>query len=742
MDSGGSSGTSDSSFDGPSSFSSTTAASSLNRFPIWASDIDGLGFKCWHTEAMSTTEGESNPSCNELEQEGSSGTLPPSPTTQSCEESGFAKKRGEYKKRSKAWDHFHVKHVNGVRHAICKYCDKDIAADPKSHGTTPLNTHVAKCPLNPKNKHTGQATLCLGETETLAGEVKGALISWKFDAEAIRKSLAYMVIVDELPFKHVEGRGFQYMMRTACPSFKIPSRWTISRDCYRLYLDEKTKLKQLLKNNSGRICLTTDSWTSIQRINYMCLTAHFIDNDWKLNKKILNFCPIASHKGTEVGKAIEKCLLEWGVDDILTVTVDNASSNDVAVHYLRGKLQNWGKAVLGGKWTHVRCVAHIVNLIVNDGIKKLGDSVDCIRAAVRYVRQSPSRLKKFKEFVEIEKIECKRLLCLDVPTRWNSTYLMLDTAQRFERAFERFEEQDPYMLQELENLPTKSDWTKARFLVIFLENFYQLTVKVSGSKYVTSNNFFTDISHIHGILIEMTASDNDELSSMARSMKEKYDKYWGKIEKMNMLRKMELGGRDAKSELEKYLNEDCEEDDERFDILLWWKANSLRFPILSKVARDVLAVPISTVASESAFSTGGRVLDTFRSSLTPRIVQGLICAQDWLRSSKTELNVEENLEELEAFESVCILRVEPTLVASCSFSVIGFLYCNSSCGFLDSGLWIAVSGFWIVDWSFCIATLLVAEVAVSELQFLDCGLQLIYDCGSVEFLICSTRATV
>ncbi|XP_071926065.1 zinc finger BED domain-containing protein RICESLEEPER 1-like [Coffea arabica] len=128
-------------------------------------------------------------------------------------------------------------------------------------------------------------------------------------------------------------------------------------------------------------------------------------------------------------------------------------------------------------------------------------------------------------------------------------------------------------------------------------------------------------------------------------------------------RKMELGGRDAKSELEKYLNEDCEEDDDRFDILLWWKANSLRFPILSKVARDVLAVPISTVASESAFSTGGRVLDTFRSSLTPRIVQGLICAQDWLRSSKTELNVEENLEELEAFESELLkTRTESTII--------------------------------------------------------------------------------
>lgn len=249
---------------------------------------------------------------------------------------------------------------------------------------------------------------------------------------------------------------------------------------------------------------------------------------------ILNFCPINSHNGTEIGKSIEKCLLEWGIDDIFTVTVDNASSNDTVV-YLRGKLQNWRKAVLRGKWAHVRCVAHIVNLVVTDGFKKLGDSVDYIRVAIKYVRQSPVKFKKFRECAEIEKIDCKKLLSLDVLTRWNSTYMMLDTAQRFERAFERFEEQDPYISQELTCLPTKSDWEKARFLVLFLENFCELTVKVSRTKYVTCNNFFNDLSHINGLLNEMVESQNSELSSMARVMKDKYDKYWGRIEKMNML---------------------------------------------------------------------------------------------------------------------------------------------------------------------------------------------------------------
>ncbi|CAN4121086.1 unnamed protein product [Withania somnifera] len=68
------------------------------------------------------------------------------------------------------------------------------------------------------------------------------------------------------------------------------------------------------------------------------------------------------------------------------------------------------------------------------------------------------------------------------------------------------------------------------------------------------------------------------------------------------------------------------------------------------MARDVLAIPISSVASECAFSTGGHVLDPFRSSLTPKLVQCIICLQDWLRSESIPINIEEDLEYLEQLE--------------------------------------------------------------------------------------------
>ena len=67
-----------------------------------------------------------------------------------------------------------------------------------------------------------------------------------------------------------------------------------------------------------------------------------------------------------------------------------------------------------------------------------------------------------------------------------------------------------------------------------------------------------------------------------------------------------------------------------FDILNWWKANGPKYPTLQRIARDILAIPVSTVASESAFSTSGRLLSPHRSKLHPKTVEALMCAQNWL----------------------------------------------------------------------------------------------------------------
>jgi hypothetical protein len=120
--------------------------------------------------------------------------------------------------------------------------------------------------------------------------------------------------------------------------------------------------------------------------------------------------------------------------------------------------------------------------------------------------------------------------------------------------------------------------------------------------------------------------------------------------------------------LDKYLAEELEEDDKKFDILAWWKAQATRFPIISQLARDVLAIQITTVASESAFSTGGRVMDDYRTSLTPFMAKALICAQDWLKRT-TRANLLENEEHLTSYQ-----EGDDFITLSMSFTFLAILF--------------------------------------------------------------------
>jgi len=93
-------------------------------------------------------------------------------------------------------------------------------------------------------------------------------------------------------------------------------------------------------------------------------------------------------------------------------------------------------------------------------------------------------------------------------------------------------------------------------------------------------------------------------------------------------------------------------DGTEYDVLSWWKLNSPKFPVLSRVARDVLAMQVSSVASESAFSTSGRVLDPSRSCLTHFMIEVLMCTEQWLKceikfKGKGVIKKEQMLSELE-----------------------------------------------------------------------------------------------
>lgn len=70
-------------------------------------------------------------------------------------------------------------------------------------------------------------------------EGDNALGVWRFDAQIGRKALAKMVVPDELSFKFVDGEGFKEFIDVVCPKFHIPSRWTVARDCFELFMNHR-----------------------------------------------------------------------------------------------------------------------------------------------------------------------------------------------------------------------------------------------------------------------------------------------------------------------------------------------------------------------------------------------------------------------------------------------------------------------------------------------------------------------
>jgi len=87
-------------------------------------------------------------------------------------------------------------------------------------------------------------------------------------------------------------------------------------------------------------------------------------------------------------------------------------------------------------------------------------------------------------------VGCNTSLILDVPTRWNSTYIMLEVSEKYQRAFELMIDEDEHFLNYLYEdgarkkglgSPTDDDWYNIHHFIKFLQVFYDVTMKISGS---------------------------------------------------------------------------------------------------------------------------------------------------------------------------------------------------------------------------------------------------------------------
>ncbi|XP_078539863.1 zinc finger BED domain-containing protein 6-like [Lissotriton helveticus] len=249
--------------------------------------------------------------------------------------------------------------------------------------------------------------------------------------------LAKMLAVDLLPFSFVEGVGFLELVATLAPKWKVPSRYYFARVAVPALHKEVLELvgAALQKSAVHTIHLTTDMWTSCAATDYMCITAHWVSFSGVI--KQIN----AGGDLVEIFKGARKhaTLAMFGMEKSHTAVNILADFNKKVLQWLRPRHCKVGyvstdngsnvvRAMADGFYFRVPCLAHCINLVVQNFLKKelaVDKTLTICRRICTHFNHSFKARKELRRKQNERRMPAKALI-QEVATRWNSTFYMLE----------------------------------------------------------------------------------------------------------------------------------------------------------------------------------------------------------------------------------------------------------------------------------------------------------------------------
>ncbi|KAL2903707.1 putative AC transposase, partial [Bienertia sinuspersici] len=343
---------------------------------------------------------------------------------------------------------------------------------------------------------------------------------------------------------------------------------------------------EIFRTYIGRVSLISDTWTSTYGEPFVCVSAHWIDDDGLLQKRIIYFKAMEeAHNGFNTKTRIVSCCKNFHlVDKFFSISLDNVTTNIRAMEFLKEDPS--------------------IKLLLN------GSLMHCDEYGLR-----------------------KKVIALDTPTRWNSTYKLLHDAIVYRD-----------ILTDMYNESRSSDgqfitndhWSLAKIVHDVLETFDNTTHIFS---YVYEPNIHMVILECIKIIctIKQTSLanpspsvkrllDNKKVSNLKCILERLCEDYGAVIQpqlvgsSMGASRFGILGLVLKKSRPNGSGSSSSSSNIEDFHITQWWKNHSSKFSVL-RIAKNILAIPASTIAFESAFSVGRRVLDEKRSRLSSESIE-------------------------------------------------------------------------------------------------------------------------
>lgn len=232
--------------------------------------------------------------------------------------------------------------------------------------------------------------------------------------QQLDEALVDMIVEDSQPFSIVDDSGFKAFVAKLDPTYALPSRQALKIMVDHKYEEQKQKAMAELQKTEG-VSLTADMWTSINMDAYLAVTCHYVDDKDKLATVLLGVRSFPkAHTAENLAEAKRLLFEEWGIQSKIKSLVTDAASNMIAT-------------ANNLKIRHVICIAHALNLVVKkslDATPGLEDVRTRARRMVTYFKTSTTAKERLREKQEQMGRPVKKLI-LEVDTRWNSTYLML-----------------------------------------------------------------------------------------------------------------------------------------------------------------------------------------------------------------------------------------------------------------------------------------------------------------------------
>ncbi|KAL4310413.1 hypothetical protein GQ457_01G034900 [Hibiscus cannabinus] len=588
---------------------------------------------------------------------------------------GQVKSKKPKRKPSWIWNHFNKIGSGEETRAICKYCSKFFKASSKN-GTSNLHNHFHTC----KDRQLEYPV----DTEK----------SPTFDRERSRLDFVKLIIKHPSLFDIVDQELFKDFLKGVQPMFEFQSKDVWLSDIHRMYKEEKDKLRLYFDRIPCKFNITVNLWKNSRgKTTYCCLIAHFIDDDWELKAKILTLKPLEHiHDTKALGGIIRSSVAEWNISQkVCSITVDNSALDDDMVQQIKETCLSDQDSLSSAHW-FISCTLLEDGLReIDDILFKLRKSIEYASETTRGKLKFQEAVDKMKlqdgkswndvsfrldsEFDILDSaLGSREIFCqlelLDDNFKLNLSMEEWEKALALHSCLKCFDDvKGTHSLTEDSYFPKLCEIYR-KFLHLEKRNHPIITfMKRKFDHYWSLCNLALAIATVLDPRLKFEFvqisynmiyghDSNMQLNRFREVLTDVYNGYANGSKNMtdsvsdldgsnssttetenicilDYFRKSVSANEVAswKSELDRYLEEPLLPlDGAFFDILGWWHLKSQTFPILGRIARDLLAMPVSLFAPCSDFIA--KITNPAYSSLNPESMEAFVCCQNWLEIPK------------------------------------------------------------------------------------------------------------